>query len=77
MSEDKKIIVRKRKKRPVKYNAAKHGMGNVLPEAEVVTFTGDAKTRARKKKLYEAGKKVRNFGDKIRGIISRREARGK
>lgn len=69
------IVVKKKGVDAVKYSPSKNLMGNVLPEAEVVGFTGSEKTQERKKKLYNAQKKLASLRNKLRSRISKRESK--
>lgn len=77
MAEEKKIVVRRKGKKAKAYDANKHGMGNVLPEAEVVAFTGSERVQKFKKKLYNAQKAIGNARGSVEKVLKRREEKGK
>jgi len=74
---DKKIKVRKKGTEGVKYDESKDKMGNVLPEAEVVTYTGSAAVQAMKKRQDKRRKRRGRLSKRIREILAKREAKGK
>jgi len=61
------IYLSKKSKKAVPYIS---GMGNLLPEAEVITYTGTEKQQERKKKWH-------GFLDKWEGFKSKRKNRKK
>jgi len=76
MSE-KKIRVRKKRTKAVKYNPIKNKKGNLLPEAEVVTYTGSPRVQAMKKRQDKRRSRRSNLSQKIKSVLKRRESKGK
>ena len=72
-----KMKVRKKGTEGVKYDESKDKMGNVLPEAEVVTYTGSAAVQAMKKRQDKRRKRRGRLSKRIREILAKREAQGK
>lgn len=73
MKPTKKIVLKRSVKEAKKYDASKDEMGNVLPEADVVTFTGSKKTQDRKRKLYNLEKKLSGLRGRLKGALDKRK----
>ena len=75
MAEKKKIILRKKKQQPVVYDESLNGYGNLLPEAEIVAYTGSPAAQKLKRWLDEKRKKIANAKKKVSGLRMRMEER--
>ena len=75
---DKKIVIKKKPKvKAKKYDASKDEMGNLLPEAEVRTYTGSEAAQRMKRNQDKRRDRRNRIKKQIEDILKRREEKGK